>query len=76
MQGNFTVYMAGDNENILTMEKFSGLTKSIKCTQSQIDIQFKDSASYAYAKQVWDWVNGADNHSLFVSLNLRLIISN
>ena len=76
MQGNFTVYMPRDHENILSMEKFSGHTKSIKCTQSQIDIQFKDTASYDYAKQVWDWVNGADNHSLFVTLKLRLVIRN
>jgi hypothetical protein len=61
--GNLTVYMPGDHENILSMEKFSGMLKSVDCTPQGVTFQFKDRAAFAYAQRVWDWVNGADNHT-------------
>jgi hypothetical protein len=66
--GNLTVYMADPNENILSLEKFKGMTKAIKCPQgaTTMDITFKDDATFAYAKKTWDWVNGKDNHSFIM----------
>lgn len=61
--GNLTVYMPGEAENILSMERFSDMLTSVDCTQSTIDMAFKDDETFAYAQAVWDWVNGEDNSS-------------
>ncbi|KIW06953.1 uncharacterized protein PV09_02614 [Verruconis gallopava] len=61
--GQLQVRMPGDSENILSMERFTYLTSAINCTQTSMDIAFKDDEAFGYAKRVWDWVNGADNHS-------------
>ncbi|KAF1808511.1 hypothetical protein P152DRAFT_517529 [Eremomyces bilateralis CBS 781.70] len=61
--GNFTVMMPGDSENILSMERFHGMLKSVKCEPEKLTIAFEDDQTFEYAKRVWDWVNGADNHT-------------
>lgn len=63
MLGNLTVFMPGDNENILSMEKFKGMLTSVKCNQHGMTLAFEDDSSFAYAQRTWDWVNGADNHT-------------
>lgn len=55
--------MPGDTENIVSMEKFSGMLEHIDCTADGLTLKFKDDATFAYAKKVWDWVNGADDHA-------------
>ena len=45
------------------MEKFDGLLTHVECNQHGLSLTFKDDASFAYAQRVWDWVNGADNHT-------------
>lgn len=55
--------MPGKTENILTTERFDGMLKSMDCKNGSIAMTFKDDATFAYAQRVWDWVNGADNHS-------------
>ena len=64
--GNLTVLMPGDTENILAMEKFDGLLKSVKCEDNLLTLIFEDDAAFAYAQKVWDWVNGADNHTFLM----------
>ncbi|KAF2264358.1 hypothetical protein CC78DRAFT_495182 [Lojkania enalia] len=64
---SLTVDMPGENENIVNMERFDGMLKSIECTADSVALTFIDDATFAHAQQVWDWVNGADNHS-FVSV--------
>jgi hypothetical protein len=58
--------MPGDNENILSMEKFDGMLTSIECTPQGMTLAFDDDSSFAYAQKVWDWVNGADNHTFLM----------
>lgn len=48
------------------MEKFDGMLSSIKCADDLMTLGFKDDATFAYAQKVWDWVNGADNHSFIM----------
>lgn len=45
------------------MEKFDGMVTEVDCKNDSIAMTFKDDATFAYAQRVWDWVNGADNHS-------------
>lgn len=66
MLGNLTVFMPGDNENILSMEKFRGMLTSVECNRHGMTLAFEDDSSFAYAQRMWDWVNGADNHTFIM----------
>lgn len=45
------------------MEKFDDMVTAVTCSNTSIEMTFEDDATFAYAQRVWDWVNGADNHS-------------
>jgi hypothetical protein len=64
--GNLTLYMPGQDEHIISMEKFLPLTKSVYCDQNGISMTFSDNATFEEAKQVWDWANGAENRSFVI----------
>lgn len=36
---------------------------SIRCSSHDMELKFNNRGSFAYAQKVWDWVNGADNHT-------------
>lgn len=57
--------MPRDFENILNMERFDKILKSIKCDKGSgsMVLTFDDADGFAYAQKVWDWVNGADDHA-------------
>ncbi|KEF63602.1 uncharacterized protein A1O9_01580 [Exophiala aquamarina CBS 119918] len=48
------------------MEKFDGMLLSCNTTQTGLELQFEDDQSFVYAQRVWDWVNGADNHTFLM----------
>ena len=58
-----TVSFPNDTENVVSMERFDGMLTSVECTQQGMTLGFEDDSSFAYAQKVWDWVNGADNHT-------------
>ncbi|KAF7513879.1 hypothetical protein GJ744_006493 [Endocarpon pusillum] len=64
--GNLTVSMPGNDENILSMEKFEGMLTSAECNAQGMTPGFEDDSSFAYAQRVWDWVNGAENHTFLM----------
>ncbi|KAF2650056.1 hypothetical protein K491DRAFT_697628 [Lophiostoma macrostomum CBS 122681] len=39
---------------------------SVQCNANSLALIFKDDATFAYAQAVWEWVNGADNHSFLM----------
>jgi hypothetical protein len=60
---NLTVNMPDEAENIISMERFDGMLTNIECNADSLALTFEDDATLLYAQRVWDWVNGADNHS-------------
>ena len=64
--GNFTVEMAGEEENILSMAKFSSMLQSVDCTNSSLTLVFKDAPSFSYAKSAWSWVNEKGTHQFVI----------
>ncbi|KAF2272539.1 uncharacterized protein EI97DRAFT_445620 [Westerdykella ornata] len=60
---NLTIYMQGENENLLSMEAFDGMLTSVHCSADLISMTFSDDSTFAHAQRVWDWVNGAENNS-------------
>ena len=63
--GNLTVHFPGDEENIVSMQRFQGMTKSVTCRNNtnSMEIAFQNDKTFQCAKNLWDWVNGADNHT-------------
>jgi hypothetical protein len=55
--------MPDAQENIISLQRFRGLLKSVECTQESISLGFKDGEAFEYAKGTWEWVNQADNHT-------------
>lgn len=39
---------------------------SVQCSSTTLTLSFIDDDTFAYAKQVWDWVNGADDHEFLM----------
>ena len=60
---NFTMYTPGDAENVISMEKFSGMLKSVACTNTSIILGFNDKLDLKYAESSWNWVNKAESHA-------------
>ena len=50
----------------MSLEKFDGLLTKVQCSQAGLTLTFGDDAAFAYAQRVWDWVNGADNHTFLI----------
>ena len=64
---NFTISMHGDDENILSLEKIGTFLSSIKCTNTSVDLTFKDRGAFYYAQQHWNWVNGGNRSFILVA---------
>jgi hypothetical protein len=60
---NLTVLMPEAQENILSLQRFKTYLRSVQCTEDNIDLKFKDDAAFAYAQNIWNWVNEAKNHT-------------
>lgn len=50
------------------MERFTGQLKSVRCAEDMM-LEFKDDASFEYAKDVWNWVNDDVNHTFIMVTN-------
>ena len=48
------------------MEKFDGLLTLVQCNDNGLSLTFEDDSAFAYAQRVWDWVNGADDHTFLM----------
>jgi hypothetical protein len=68
---NLTVYMPDSQENIISLQRFKSLLRSVECTQEAIDFRFKDDTALQYAKATWDWVNVAENHTFVLVADTR-----
>ena len=66
MLANFTVYTPGNSENIISMEKFSGVLKSVACTNTSMTLVFNNKQGLQYAQSSWDWVNRATSHAFIM----------
>ncbi|KAI9706279.1 MAG: hypothetical protein M1820_004854 [Bogoriella megaspora] len=50
-----------ETEKYLLDETFSQAIESVKCSESEISIVFKDGQDFHSAKSHWDWVNRPEN---------------
>lgn len=64
---NFTVSMTGDNEEILSLEKFRNVLSSITCTNTSITLVFKDNGAFFHAQRQWNWVNNGNRTFVLVA---------
>ncbi|KAE8386702.1 hypothetical protein BDV23DRAFT_187009 [Aspergillus alliaceus] len=60
---NLTVSVEGEQESIVSMERFENLLESVHCTNRSIGMTFKEEQAYAYTKHAWQWVNELDDRT-------------
>ncbi|KAE8362195.1 hypothetical protein BDV27DRAFT_159980 [Aspergillus caelatus] len=60
---NFTVSLTGEQENIVSMERFGKLLESVHCTDTSVTVNFKEEQAFTYAEQAWEWVNDMDDRT-------------
>jgi len=64
---NMTMF-AGDEELIISMERFSQELNAVNCSQNMI-MSFKSNSSYQNAIQSWDWVNFNEQRTFIMIAN-------
>lgn len=64
---NFTVFMTGPNEEVLSLERFRKELSSITCTNTSITLVFKDNGAFLHAQQQWNWVNSGNRTFVLVA---------
>lgn len=63
---NLTVDVGDDEANIVSMERFQHLLKSIDCTSHGMVVEFENSRAFGYTKRGWQWVNDDDDRKLIL----------
>ncbi|OQE84825.1 hypothetical protein PENNAL_c0026G11746 [Penicillium nalgiovense] len=61
---NLTVDVGDDEANIVSMEKFRHLLKSVDCTDNGMVVEFEDTRAFGYTQRGWQWVNDDDDRKL------------
>jgi len=55
----------GNNELVISMERFKSLLKNVECGEKSI-LAFKNKESFEYATRAWNWVNEDETHSFIL----------
>ncbi|CAG7947191.1 unnamed protein product [Penicillium nalgiovense] len=63
---NLTVDVGDDEANIMSMEKFRRLLKSVDCTDNGMVVEFEDTRAFGYTQRGWQWVNDDDDRRHFI----------
>ncbi|KAL2863315.1 uncharacterized protein BJX67DRAFT_262830 [Aspergillus lucknowensis] len=63
---NLTIDLPGDDENVVTVDRFKHLLMSVQCTDRTMTLGFKDDKAYGYIKRGWQWLNDLDPRKLVV----------
>lgn len=63
---NLTVDVGDDEANIVSMERFRHLLKSIDCTSHGMTVEFENSRAFDYTQRGWQWVNDDDDRKLIL----------
>ncbi|CAG8977732.1 hypothetical protein HYALB_00012167 [Hymenoscyphus albidus] len=65
---NLTVFFNEEYEFVIGMEKFDGMLNSVDCSENMM-LEFKDNATFTYAKQAWNWVSDDVNNTFVMVAN-------
>ncbi|KAL2786871.1 hypothetical protein BJX66DRAFT_20333 [Aspergillus keveii] len=63
---NLTIDLPGDDETVISIDRFKHLLTSIQCTNRSMAVSFKNDEAYGYIKRGWQWLNDVDPHKLVV----------
>ncbi|KAL4920934.1 hypothetical protein BDW62DRAFT_220369 [Aspergillus aurantiobrunneus] len=63
---NLTVDVGDDEANIVSMEKFRHLLKSVDCADNGMVVEFDDTRAFGYTQRGWQWVNDDDDRKLIL----------
>ncbi|KAJ5466227.1 hypothetical protein N7530_010014 [Penicillium desertorum] len=68
---NLTVDVGDDEANIVSMEKFRHLLKSVDCTDNGMVVEFEDTRAFGYTQRGWQWVNDDDDRKLILVMGSK-----
>ncbi|KAF3028663.1 hypothetical protein E8E15_010708 [Penicillium rubens] len=68
---NLTVDVGDDEANIVSMEKFGHLLKSVDCTDNGMVVEFEDTRAFGYTQRGWQWVNDDDDRKLILVMGSK-----
>ncbi|KAL4918507.1 hypothetical protein BDW62DRAFT_200881 [Aspergillus aurantiobrunneus] len=63
---NLTIDLPGDDETVISLDRFKHLVRSVQCTNKTMTVGLKNDKAYNYIKQGWQWLNDVDPHKLVV----------
>ncbi|KAL4929653.1 uncharacterized protein BDV17DRAFT_290364 [Aspergillus undulatus] len=63
---NLTIDLPGDDETVVSLDRFKHLLRSISCTNKTMTVGFTSDKAYDHVRQTWQWLNSRDMHKLVV----------
>jgi hypothetical protein len=60
----------GDNELLISMERFSHMLKSVNCGKT-MKLTFKSNETFQYAIHAWNWTNEEEKNSFIMIVNYK-----
>jgi hypothetical protein len=60
----------GDNELVISMERFSHMLKSVNCGKT-MKLTFKSNETFQYAIHAWNWTNEEEKNSFIMIANYK-----
>jgi hypothetical protein len=66
-----TIDLPGDDETVVSLERFKHLLKSVQCTNRTMTLGLKNDKAYGYIKRGWQWLNDVDPHKLVIIASAR-----
>ncbi|KAL4964406.1 uncharacterized protein BDV14DRAFT_200932 [Aspergillus stella-maris] len=68
---NLTIDLPGDDETVVSLDRFAHLLRSIDCTNRTMTVGFTNQKAYDHVRKVWNWLNDQDPHKLVVVAGAR-----
>lgn len=59
----------GDDELIISMERFASQLESVNCTEEYMAMTFTSNVTYEHAINSWEWVNANNNRTFIMIAN-------
>ncbi|KAL2846116.1 hypothetical protein BJY01DRAFT_234715 [Aspergillus pseudoustus] len=63
---NLTIDLPGDDETVISIDRFKHLLTSIYCTNMTMTVKLKNDKAYEYIKRGWEWLNDVAPNKLVV----------
>ncbi|KAL4939268.1 hypothetical protein BDV06DRAFT_231138 [Aspergillus oleicola] len=63
---NLTIDLPGEDETVVSLDRFKHLLRSINCTNRTMTVGFTSQKAYDHIRRGWVWLNDREPHKLVV----------